>query len=135
MEKLSCGGVKLWCYTTDPAKRWEYCDVPKCREDINECDSNPCMNGATCVDDINRYTCTCVPGYSGVHCGMEPKRPHGMGSSDRKHFSMRQVLNVTEQECKFLGCPPFFGNMGSFTADDCMLRFVNQSPSAADQLR
>lgn len=20
----------LWCYTTDPDKRWEYCDVPKC---------------------------------------------------------------------------------------------------------
>lgn len=20
----------LWCYTTDPGKRWEYCDVPSC---------------------------------------------------------------------------------------------------------
>lgn len=19
-----------WCYTTDPAKRWEYCNIPKC---------------------------------------------------------------------------------------------------------
>lgn len=19
-----------WCYTTDPTKRWEYCDIPKC---------------------------------------------------------------------------------------------------------
>ena len=23
------GGV--WCYTTDPHKRWEYCPVPNCR--------------------------------------------------------------------------------------------------------
>jgi len=36
--------------------------------DIEECASNPCMNGATCNEDINKYTCTCVPGYSGVHC-------------------------------------------------------------------
>lgn len=23
-------GDRPWCYTTDPNKRWEYCDVPKC---------------------------------------------------------------------------------------------------------
>ncbi|XP_061168128.1 plasminogen-like [Saccostrea echinata] len=22
-----------WCYTTDPQKRWEYCDIPVCEED------------------------------------------------------------------------------------------------------
>lgn len=21
---------KPWCYTTDPYKRWDFCDVPKC---------------------------------------------------------------------------------------------------------
>ncbi len=21
-----------WCYTTDPAKRWEYCGIPRCGE-------------------------------------------------------------------------------------------------------
>ena len=26
------------------------------------------MNGATCNEDINKYTCTCVPGYNGLHC-------------------------------------------------------------------
>jgi len=24
------GHVGLWCYTTDPEKRWEACDVPTC---------------------------------------------------------------------------------------------------------
>ena len=24
------GEPAVWCYTTDPQKRWEYCDVPKC---------------------------------------------------------------------------------------------------------
>ena len=36
--------------------------------DINECASNPCLNGATCVDQVNRYTCNCVPGYTGTNC-------------------------------------------------------------------
>ena len=36
--------------------------------DINECNSNPCQHGATCVNDINRFQCNCLPGYDGVHC-------------------------------------------------------------------
>ena len=39
-----------------------------CFSDINECDSNPCMNNATCVDAFNRYTCRCGPAYKGVIC-------------------------------------------------------------------
>ena len=23
---------RLWCYTMDPAKEWEFCDVPECSE-------------------------------------------------------------------------------------------------------
>ena len=36
--------------------------------DINECDSNPCINGGTCVDKIISYQCDCVPGYTGTNC-------------------------------------------------------------------
>ena len=36
--------------------------------DVNECDSSPCMYGATCTDIINGYTCSCAHGYTGVHC-------------------------------------------------------------------
>nr|CAB3233619.1 protein crumbs [Phallusia mammillata] len=39
--------------------------------EINECSSNPCRNGATCVDEINRYLCECVPGYKGLTCAIE----------------------------------------------------------------
>ena len=35
---------------------------------INECASNPCENGATCIDEINGFTCECSPGYSGTVC-------------------------------------------------------------------
>jgi hypothetical protein len=36
--------------------------------DINECLSGPCQNSAACTDNVNGYTCTCVDGYTGVHC-------------------------------------------------------------------
>ena len=36
--------------------------------DMNECDSNPCTNGTTCVDGINGYNCTCAAGYTGDRC-------------------------------------------------------------------
>ena len=36
--------------------------------DIEECASNPCVNDATCVDDVNGYACNCAAGYTGTHC-------------------------------------------------------------------
>ena len=36
--------------------------------DVNECASSPCFNRGTCVDDINSYTCRCLPGFIDVHC-------------------------------------------------------------------
>ena len=36
--------------------------------DINECASNPCQNGGTCVDAVNGYSCSCVNGWAGEHC-------------------------------------------------------------------
>lgn len=29
---------------------------------------NPCRNGATCVDGVNSFSCTCLPGYTGPDC-------------------------------------------------------------------
>ncbi|WAR25836.1 CO6A4-like protein [Mya arenaria] len=36
--------------------------------DIDNCVGNPCLNGATCVDGVNSFTCTCVAGFTGVTC-------------------------------------------------------------------
>ena len=36
--------------------------------DIDECSSSPCQNGGACTDHVNRYTCSCVAGYTGTHC-------------------------------------------------------------------
>lgn len=36
--------------------------------DIDECQSSPCGYGATCIDEINGYRCTCPPGRIGPRC-------------------------------------------------------------------
>ena len=36
--------------------------------DIDECASNPCDNGAMCINLQNQYTCTCTGGWQGTHC-------------------------------------------------------------------
>ena len=35
---------------------------------MNECGSNACLYNATCVDDVNGYTCECINGSTGLHC-------------------------------------------------------------------
>ncbi len=59
---LSCwafsGGYNCFC---KPGYRGE-----RCSEDINECSSNPCLNGGDCDHGINSYTCTCPPGESSL---------------------------------------------------------------------
>ena len=36
--------------------------------DIDECASNPCVNGGTCTDQVNGYTCACAAGWQGTDC-------------------------------------------------------------------
>ena len=36
--------------------------------DADECESNPCKNGATCIDDHYKYNCSCALGFEGIHC-------------------------------------------------------------------
>uniref|UniRef100_A0AAZ3Q4L3 Fibulin-7-like n=1 Tax=Oncorhynchus tshawytscha TaxID=74940 RepID=A0AAZ3Q4L3_ONCTS len=35
---------------------------------INECASSPCLNGGTCVDEMNQFSCTCTKGWAGATC-------------------------------------------------------------------
>merc|ERR1712029_339002 len=49
------GEPASWCYTTDPDKRWDFCDVPVC--DCHECDDTPTpkmiRRGETCASEID----------------------------------------------------------------------------------
>ena len=38
--------------------------------DTDDCDPYPCVNNATCIDDVNNYTCACSPGFEGRNCSI-----------------------------------------------------------------
>ena len=44
---------------TQPCEGWPRYD---------DCQDNPCQNGAKCTDGVNSFTCICVVGYSGTNC-------------------------------------------------------------------
>ena len=47
---------------------------PTCNEPYDPCASLPCLNGATCQKEQEErgagqeYSCTCVPGFTGINC-------------------------------------------------------------------
>ena len=42
-----------------------------CETDIDECETATCLNGATCIDQVNNYTCDCTPPFTGPMCEVE----------------------------------------------------------------
>ena len=38
---------------------------------INQCASNPCLNGASCSNEANGFVCKCKPGFYGDLCETE----------------------------------------------------------------
>ncbi|XP_033732290.1 sushi, von Willebrand factor type A, EGF and pentraxin domain-containing protein 1-like [Pecten maximus] len=41
----------------------------------NTCSSNPCANGGTCTNGIEMFTCSCLPGWSGITCAEDVQPP------------------------------------------------------------
>lgn len=36
--------------------------------DVDDCHSEPCENGGTCIDKIDSFLCLCLPSYGGDMC-------------------------------------------------------------------
>ena len=39
---------------------------------MDECLSDPCLNGGVCLDLVATFECTCPPGFIGVQCEVNP---------------------------------------------------------------
>ncbi|KAM9856484.1 protein jagged-1a-like [Aulostomus maculatus] len=39
-----------------------------CHENVNDCESAPCLNGGTCIDQVRQYRCICAEGWDGPTC-------------------------------------------------------------------
>ena len=46
---------------------WQ-CSVTYIFVELNECASNPCMNGGVCIDQINAFVCICRQLWEGTRC-------------------------------------------------------------------
>lgn len=40
----------------------------RCDLDINECESNPCLNNGTCQNMLGRFECLCTSEFEGPQC-------------------------------------------------------------------
>ena len=89
-----------------------------CEKNIDECQSNPCINGGFCSDYINRYTCLCPPDIEGVNCEVVIKdlcadNPCANGGSCLRSGDKRRNYTCT--------CPP------NFTGRNCTLNITSSS--------
>jgi collagen type VI alpha len=73
-------------------------------DDLNECLSNPCLNGAQCVNSMHRYYCQCLNGFTGEHCQRQCNRSMDLtvvldlSGSDEDLF---QVMSAFTQQLIF----------------------------------
>lgn len=62
--------ARPWCSLLSP-----YLPPAQTLAEIDECRSQPCLNGGQCKDRIAEFLCVCEPGYTGLHCELG-KRMH-----------------------------------------------------------
>ncbi|MCJ8747334.1 hypothetical protein PDJAM_G00152350 [Pangasius djambal] len=79
----------------------------ECHVEVDVCHSNPCANGATCVEVQDAFKCLCLPSYGGDHCEIDIETcEEGWTKFQGNcylHFSERTVWEEAEQHCRSLG--------------------------------
>ncbi|XP_076880331.1 neurocan core protein isoform X2 [Brachyhypopomus gauderio] len=72
--------------------------------DVDDCQSNPCQNGGTCIDEVDSFVCLCLPSYGGSTC---EKDTEGCDHNWRKFhghcyrfFTHRRTWEDSEKDCR-----------------------------------
>ncbi|XP_028259487.1 sushi, nidogen and EGF-like domain-containing protein 1 isoform X2 [Parambassis ranga] len=91
----------------------DWSQPPVC-EEINECLSQPCLNGGTCRNKIGSYQCVCTDGFSGNRCQkvedpcvLKPCGNRGRCWSDRRgNYNCVCKIGLTGKDCEKDLLPP-----------------------------
>ncbi|XP_030855814.1 slit homolog 2 protein-like [Strongylocentrotus purpuratus] len=92
-----------------------------CATNINECVSNPCKYGGTCIDSRNGFICSCVPGYRGPTCILS--------SNDcTNNNCVNDATCIDDFPTYRCQCPPgYHGDLCESDVDECT-QFDNVCP-------
>ncbi|XP_048041130.1 aggrecan core protein isoform X1 [Megalobrama amblycephala] len=78
----------------------------ECQYEVDVCHSNPCANGATCVEVEDTFKCLCLPSYEGDHCEIDVHRCEEGWSKFQGncylHFLERETWLDAEKHCREL---------------------------------
>jgi Notch-like protein len=81
----------------------------------NECASNPCLNGGTCTDGTDSYTCTCAgTGYTDSHCQTDVDECEGEAECENGSTC---VNDVGSYHCTCL--PGYEGQLCQSNSNEC----------------
>ncbi|XP_070174131.1 cubilin-like [Littorina saxatilis] len=84
----------------------------------NECNSNPCQNGGTCVDTYNGFICQCPSNYYGVTCAADVNECSEYAGTDRGCQNGATCINT--QGSFRCNCPPnWHGILCNSQTNDC----------------
>ncbi|XP_077594192.1 brevican core protein-like isoform X2 [Stigmatopora nigra] len=75
--------------------------------DEDECQSDPCLNGATCLDGVDDFSCLCLPSYDGKLCQRDTAQCETGWRKFQSHcyrrFHQRRTWDAAERECRLHG--------------------------------
>lgn len=96
---------------------------------LDFCQSNPCMNGATCVNGDGNYTCNCDSNHNGTHCehlnrcdsGQYINATDGCSFCDPGTYQPSDDIDI--YSCSL--CPPgkFNNETAATQCNDCDINF------------
>ncbi|XP_072174323.1 cubilin-like [Diadema setosum] len=109
---------------TNPALERRVADLEEDYSNMNslliqdECSSNPCMNGGTCIDLYNKYSCLCTPAWQGTRCEQDVNECSTIVGTVNDCQNGGSCVN--QQGSYSCDCTPdYYGALCTMQYDDC----------------